>query len=163
MDRPKGTELCPPQSPKAMNQELNNGTNFTARRRVLKGMAAMPLAGTLVACGGNPADATNTPPTTSAPIGGGTPPPPPHPRTHARPRRRPPPPLQRPRPPPQRHPLLLLLLLLLHLHHRPPAPLCTLAGCTRTLTLRACVPKLPRTQRLGRAAGTRFSFRGIPH
>ena len=49
-----------------MDQELNNGTNFTARRRVLKGMAAMPLAGTLVACGGNPADATNTPPTTSA-------------------------------------------------------------------------------------------------
>src|SRR3989344_4212338 len=80
MDRPKGTELCPPQSPKAMNQELNNGTNFTARRRVLKGMAAMPLAGTLVACGGNPADATNTPPTTSAPIGGG----PPAPRANAR-------------------------------------------------------------------------------
>src|SRR3989344_4053508 len=116
MDRPKGTELCPPQSPKAMNQELNNGTNFTARRRVLKGMAAMPLAGTLVACGGNPADATNTPPPTSAPIARRPPPParppprrPPPRRPPPRLRLRPPPPLRRHRPPPHRH----------HHHHHP--------------------------------------------
>lgn len=56
--------------------------NFTARRRVLKGMAALPLAGTLVACGGNPSDASNGP---SAPSPGVTDTPPPAPTPAAAP------------------------------------------------------------------------------
>lgn len=54
--------------------------NFTARRRVLKGMAAMPIAGTLAACGGGGGEALgNAPLPAPAPPGPGTAPPPPTP------------------------------------------------------------------------------------
>lgn len=43
------------------NNDNSSTRDFAARRRVLKGMAVMPLAGTLVACGGNPGDATQAP------------------------------------------------------------------------------------------------------
>ncbi|HEX5739233.1 MAG TPA: alginate lyase family protein, partial [Hydrogenophaga sp.] len=42
--------------------------HHATRRRVLKGMATMPLAGTLLACGGNLTDTAEGPPITSKPI-----------------------------------------------------------------------------------------------